>query len=281
MNKNKTIGQMQTSKILVHYTEDYIINPAHPVTVNVIGCGGTGSQVINSLARMNSALKALGHPGLFVRAIDPDKVSEANMGRQLFSPSDLDSYKCISLVGKVNRFFGTDWEAIPLLYNSASNITTANITISCVDTGIARKEIKSVLTNFNSLMPETESRRYIEPYLIPYYWLDFGNMMDRGQAVLGTIKNIKQPTKSKFTCISKLPTVDKIHPEIFKDSKNDNQGPSCSLAEALSKQDLFINTNLANMGLGILWKMFRELHIKYHGLYLNLDSMIVNPIKIA
>ncbi len=34
------------------------------------------------------------------------------------------------------------------------------------------------------------------------------------------------------------------------------------------------------MGLGILWKMFREMKIRYHGLYLNLDTMIVNPIKI-
>lgn len=53
------------------------------------------------------------------------------------------------------------------------------------------------------------------------------------------------------------------------------------LVSALEKQDLFINTNLANMGMCILWKMFRQLHIKYHGLYLNLETMSVNPIKVA
>lgn len=267
-----------------HYTADYIINPAHPVTINLIGCGGTGSQVLNSLARMNSALRAIGHPGIFVWAIDPDKVTEANMGRQLFSPSDVDMHKCIALIGRINRFFGLAWEAIPSLFNK--DISPANITISCVDSGKARKEIKHLLRAKKDVkkVETTYAGRYnrtmIEPYNKLYYWMDFGNMMDRGQVVLGTLTKITQPKNSEFRCLDSLPTVEKLHPDIFKDSKTDDQGPSCSLAEALQKQDLFINTNLANMGLGILWKMFRELRIKYHGCYLNLDTMSVNPIKI-
>lgn len=30
----------------VHYIDNYLINPQHPVTVNLIGAGGTGSQVL-------------------------------------------------------------------------------------------------------------------------------------------------------------------------------------------------------------------------------------------
>ena len=30
----------------VHYTDSYLMNPQHPVTVNIIGAGGTGSQVL-------------------------------------------------------------------------------------------------------------------------------------------------------------------------------------------------------------------------------------------
>lgn len=261
-------------KTCAHYTEPYLLDPQHPITVNVIGCGGTGSQVLNSLARMSSALKALGHPGLFVRAIDPDKVTEANMGRQLFSPADVDGYKCTALVGRINRFFGYDWEAIPAMFNISAGITSANITISCVDSGSARKQVKDALK-----CADITTKRY-EHYTHQYYWMDFGNMQDRGQVVIGSLKEITQPKKSAFTCVSKLPTIDKLHPEILIDKKGEDQGPSCSLAEALGKQDLFVNTNLANMGLALLWKMFREAHIKYHGLYLNLDTLIVNPIKI-
>lgn len=30
----------------IHFTDRYLLNPRHPVTVFVIGAGGTGSQVI-------------------------------------------------------------------------------------------------------------------------------------------------------------------------------------------------------------------------------------------
>ena len=72
----------------VHYTDNYLMSPQHPVTVNLIGAGGTGSQVLTCLARLDAALRGLGHPGLFVTLYDPDIVTEANIGRQLFGPSD-------------------------------------------------------------------------------------------------------------------------------------------------------------------------------------------------
>ena len=62
--------------------------------------------------------------------------------------------------------------------------------------------------------------------------------------------------------------------------KEEDSGPSCSLAEALDRQDLFINSTLAQLGCNILWKMFRNGMIEHHGLYLNLEMMKVNPINI-
>lgn len=288
MRSNKVTSLVNIIKKPVHYTEQYIIDPPHPVTINVIGCGGTGSQVINSLARMHSALKALNHPGLFIKAVDPDRVTKANMGRQLFSSADIGIPKCDVLVSRVNRFFGTDWEGVPILYDEHAKIASANITISCVDTGAARSGIKKALFKPHHLSQrigggwgQRDATNFVNPYEYPYYWMDFGNMMDRGQVVIGTVRAIKQPDKSDFNCVEQLPTIDKYHPDILRDRKGEDQGPSCSLAEALSKQDLFINTNLANMGLGILWKMFRELRIEHHGCYVNLASLNVNPIKIS
>ncbi len=59
----------------MHFTHNYLLDPRHPVTVILIGAGGTGSQALTLLARMNSALMGLGHPGLFVKVYDPDIVS--------------------------------------------------------------------------------------------------------------------------------------------------------------------------------------------------------------
>ena len=81
----------------IHFTDRYLLNPRHPVTVFVIGAGGTGSQVITNLARMSMALQALGHPGLHVTVFDPDTVSQANIGRQLFSETELRLNKAVSL----------------------------------------------------------------------------------------------------------------------------------------------------------------------------------------
>ena len=100
----------------VHYIHNYLLNPQHPVTVNLIGAGGTGSQVLTNLARLDVTLRALNHPGLFVTVYDPDIVTEANIGRQLFGWSDIGLNKAQCLVTRINNFFGNDWTAIPSLY---------------------------------------------------------------------------------------------------------------------------------------------------------------------
>ena len=70
--------------------------------------------------------------------------------------------------------------------------------------------------------------------------------------------------------------------ELFDLTKVDEKdsGPSCSLAEALRKQDLFINSTLAQLGCALLWKLLSTGSIDYQGIYLNLETMKVNPIKL-
>lgn len=48
----------------VHYIHNYLLNPQHPVTVDLIGAGGTGSQVLTNLARLDVTLRAL-NPGYY------------------------------------------------------------------------------------------------------------------------------------------------------------------------------------------------------------------------
>lgn len=249
----------------VHYTDNYLLNPPHKVTVDLVGLGGTGSQVLTNLGRMNHALIGLGHPGLHVRCWDDDTVTESNMGRQLFSQSDLGLNKAVVLVTRINRYFGTTWEAKPIAYAGQE---FSNYTISCVDSAMARLMIDIRLEKVKN---KTAFNR-------PIYWLDLGNLQKTGQVVLGTVNDVKQP-KSEHTTKASLPDVVRKFPQLKK-IKEDKQGPSCSLAEALTKQDLFINSTLAQFGCNLIWKLFREGMIKYHGCYVNLDSFIVQPIKI-
>ena len=259
----------------VHYIDSYLINPQHPVTVNVIGAGGTGSQVLTCLARLDTALRGLGHPGLFVTVYDPDTVTEANIGRQLFSPSDTGLNKAQCLVTRVNNFFGNGWRAVPDIYpailKDARRDNLANITITCTD------NVKSRLDLWNTLkaVPVSEYRSYETPL----YWMDFGNTQTSGQVVLGTVpRNIRQPVSRLYETVSSLKVITRMVK--YTKVKEKDSGPSCSLAEALEKQDLFINSTLAQLGCNILWKMFRHGMIEHHGLYLNLETMRVNPIAV-
>lgn len=251
---------------MVHFTAEYLLNPTKLISVALVGVGGTGSQMLGHLARIDTTLQALGHPGLYVHVYDDDQVSEANIGRQLFAEPDLGLNKAIVLVSRLNRFFGLNWEAHPEKYVCQKK---ANITITCVDSAKARWEIKS-------LIKLTRDER--EPDEHAYYWLDMGNSQKAGQVILGSCKKIKQP-KSKHETTDQLPDVIDLYPQIKK-TKEKDQGPSCSLAEAISKQDLFINPMMATLGADILWKLFREGMITSQGCFVNLETLQVNPLKI-
>lgn len=113
----------------------------------------------------------------------------------------------------------------------------------------------------------------------PLYWMDFGNTQSTGQVVLGTVpKKIKQPVSELYKTVDSLKVITRFVK--YARVKEEDSGPSCSLAEALEKQDLFINSTLAQLGCNILWKMFRNGMLEHHGLFLNLDMMKVNPINL-
>jgi PRTRC genetic system ThiF family protein len=261
-----------------HFTAPYILNPQHPVTINVIGAGGSGSQMLNQLARIDQALKKIGHTGLHVTCFDNDEVTEANLGRQLFSPVDIGMNKAVVLITRLNMFFGTSWSAIPKLYskNTAAAHKFANITISCVDNIDARKVIEEILLIRGSHRLRQGSR----PYNLPYYWIDLGNAQTHGQFVIGSIMDFEQPKKSAtLRPVKKLLTVFEKFPHFAKQKTKDT-GPSCSLAEALSKQDLFVNSFLAQTAAHTLWRMFREGKINYHGAFINLKTLDIAPIYL-
>lgn len=256
-----------------HFSDSYLLDPRHPVTVNVIGAGGTGSQVVTSLARMDTALRKLGHPGLFVRVYDPDTVGESNIGRQLFSEADLGLNKAQCLVTRINRFFGNDWAAVPERYREPEDNRFANLFITCTDSKSSRLQLSKLLEAHRSENSYTD-------YDTPLYWADFGNARKTGQVVVGTIRrNIKQPKSEKFETVQRLPFVTE-YVKGYARIREEESGPSCSLAEALGKQDLFVNSTLAHLGCSLLWKMFREGVVFCHGFYMNLDTMRVNPIAV-
>lgn len=260
----------------IHFTNSYLLNPQHPVTVNIVGAGGTGCRVLSHLAALDKTLRALGHPGLFVSVYDPDTVTEANLGRQLFSETEVGVNKAVCMVSRINNFFGYDWRAVatrfPQHVKDASNDDLANITLTCTDNVKSRLDMWEFLKSVRDI-------RGNRPYSKSLYWMDFGNTKTTGQVILGTVPvDMEQPVSKKFKAVGNLkPITEYVN---YAAVKVRDSGPSCSQAEALEKQDLYINSALAVFGCDILWKMFRHGMIEYRGVFMNLDTLITNHVTV-
>lgn len=265
------------TKAAMHYTANYLINPTNPVTVNLIGAGGSGSVMLTALARMNHSLKALGHAGLQVQLFDDDVVTAANLGRQLFGTAELGMLKSEALINRTNLFFGTNWKAVNERYSPNTmhcfpNGGRANIFISCVDTVSARFDIDKAISALANCMDRGRDKAF--------YWMDLGNSHRSGQVLISTIDSIEQPDSKLYNPVSDLPKVTDEFKDLL-DAQIDNAEPSCSVAEALEKQDLFINPTLVNMGASLLWSMFRNGMTEHRGFFMNLKDYRSQPIPVG
>ncbi|WP_286851107.1 MULTISPECIES: PRTRC system ThiF family protein [Sphingobacterium] len=266
MKKNRKIT---SEKKTVHFVCQDLLNPTNPIPVNLIGIGGTGSSMLMALARINKSLNTLGHAGLQVFAYDGDKVEEPNLGKQLFTSPELGLNKAVALINRINRAFGFDWKA--QAHHFKANSELATITITCVDNVASRIQIAKFLKN---------NRNSYTTFGSPRYWMDCGNDKTTGQVILSTVGEINQPISKKYDVQGFLPMITDEYGGLLEESELESDTPSCSLVEALEKQDLFINTNIANIGASLFWNMFRKGVLKNRGFFLNLDDFRMQPIKI-
>lgn len=230
------------------------------VAIDLIGCGGNGSQMLTGLARLNHALCELGHPGLQVRAFDPDTVSTANMGRQLFGAFDVGSSKAHVLINRLNAFFGLDWQAHFGRWEPLPS--HADIVIACVDSAKSRHEIM---------------RRFGDTRAA--YVMDMGNRAADGQVLFGEPEGYDRrvivPPGS-----TRLPDPYRVLPELVNVNAIEDDTPSCGLAQALERQELFINQSVVTPALSILWEFFRYGRLTWHGAFVNLRSGSMRPLMV-
>ena len=247
-----------------HFLHSELVTRA--VQVLLVGGGGTGSRMLENLVCLHRAMLALGHPGgLMVTLVDNDRVSSANVGRQAFYPSDVGSYKAITLINRANMAMGTThWNAeVALVTGADDNAVEFDIVIGAVDNRKARHAILRMLEGCHW------GKRY---------YLDLGNRSADGQVLLGEVDSIRNKIKGPW----RLPHIGEMFPDLVdgkRDSLEDDT-PSCSLAEALEKQSLFINPAVSLFASNLLWQLFTKGEIENHGAFVNLDQMMVMPIAV-
>jgi PRTRC genetic system ThiF family protein len=195
--------------------------------------------------------------GLQVSVWDGDEVNEANLGRQLFSHGDLGQNKAIVAVTRTNVFLGTSWEAFPVKHPTelSSSHESPQLLITCVDSLSVRRDIISAYLGLNHSC----------------YWLDLGNRRTDGNMVLGWLTRDKLPKAMP-------PSALHLYPELWS-QPDDTDEPSCGMAEALAKQDLFINRTVATAALNLLWGWFRSGVLQHNMVFM--DSRTNSTSSVA
>ena len=240
------------------------------VRILVVGCGGTGSAVLGGLPYLHQAMLAHGHPcGLSVTVMDGDVVSPFNCVRQPFSRSEIGLNKGIVLMSRINLFWGVIWRAVPRPLTSETLTPPygglgelalrPDIVLGCVDTRAARAIIAE----------STAGRSGVG------YWLDVGNSASSGQFVLGEPQNARNKRSR-----TRLRTVAELYSEVADPALDTDTEPSCSAAEALDRQECFVNTLLAQHALALLARLFRYGEISHHGAFVDIAASRSVPIVI-
>jgi PRTRC genetic system ThiF family protein len=220
------------------------------VRVLVVGCGATGSAVAAGLPHLHQALIAYGHPeGLHVTVMDDDLISPTNCVRQPFSRFESGHYKAVVLVNRLNLFWNLGWEALPEHLTGKEPLDRMDVVIGCVDTRASRAVIRDRTSGWSTVS----------------YVLDIGNTSDSGQFILG--EPLNQVNRRSRT---RLRSVFELYPESVDASLDDDGLPSCSAAEAIEKQEPFLNQVLAHHALALLARLFRYGNVSYHGGFINL-----------
>jgi PRTRC genetic system ThiF family protein len=279
---------MQANKVTFLHSPHPLITPSRKIKVHLAGIGGNGTQILTDLGRLDLMMRTISGGSLDVTAYDADIVSEANCGRQLFASSEIGMNKAVAFVERVNKFFGLRWTSVPEFLNEETSDGVFSsmhfdnsapiIVITCVDTAKARVEIGALLKKSGSSI----------------YWLDIGNTQLTGQVVLGTTGypiSYKPNETSMLTLerlvmaptvgvIQKLPTVLELFPDIEQFDTIEEQGPSCSVAEALRRQSLYINKVISGTAMKLLTDLIMAPFLTEHGVVVNLKEYMMGPLKI-
>jgi PRTRC genetic system ThiF family protein len=157
------------------------------------------------------------------------------------------------LINRINLFWGMNWQAVPQSFHEHSfdreYDRCPDLVIGCVDTRAARRAIEA---SFSRALNRVS------------YWLDLGNNAASGQYVLGQPLNARNRRKAE-----RLRTVSELYPEIVDERVGEDPLPSCSAAEALDRQEPFINQTLAASALAMFAQLFRYGKLTHHGAFFN------------
>lgn len=225
------------------------------VRVLLVGAGGTGAYCGSLLAQCNYLLRALSDDMAYleVTVVDPDVVTEFNIGRQGFYPCDIGKPKSKVLVDRLNLGFGTHWRYAVETLESCRSPHLYDVLFTCVDNIKCRQHLGQ---QYQNVVCET-------------LWIDGGNGRSDGQVIMGHLGVPKAEEK--------LPNVFDLYQKVMATAREE-PGESCSHQQALHRQDFGVNHMTALLMVQQLWLLLRHGELDHHGNFFDLHEGCVIPL---
>jgi PRTRC genetic system ThiF family protein len=228
----------------------------HPLTVTVVGCGGTGGFVTEGLCRLLP-------PEADLVLVDHDRVEERNLGRQSFVWQDVGRFKSQALAQRFACRYGRP-VAYSVLPVAMTGIKVPGLVIGCVDNGPARRDIASALRVAGARSPIAVAH---------FWWIDAGNGENYGQVLIGN-SSLGDPafsTNDKLCLTLPLPTIQR--PEILAQRKR----RGCGEAVEAGEQGPVINQVMAGLVVEVARRLI-EGTCPWAQLYLDLEAGTLTPV---
>jgi len=235
------------------------------VNLALIGCGGTGSWLAPTVARVGRLLMEKFDKEVNIVFCDPDRVEEKNIYRQNFCAAEIGENKAETLAYRYGLAWGREIQASPQAFARdifRASYRSTTVLIGCVDTPEARRSIAKA----------------------GQWWLDCGNHKNSGQVLLGNGKERPDDPFSLPGYCSWLPSPALQRPELLVDEPT---GPvsaanlSCADLALLDSQSLSINQRIAAEAGDFLIRMLITKDLQRMAAYIDLAAGSARSVYIT
>jgi PRTRC genetic system ThiF family protein len=246
----------------------YVLPAETPIVVALVGCGGTGSHLAQSLARLASHVRDTGGPTLALTFVDGDTVEPKNIGRQLFSAADVGKNKAQALAARFSSVFGLRITAIPSMLDAGDLMTlppnVLGVLVGAVDGADGRQAIARHLGAHNWRL-----------------WLDCGNHESSGQVCVGgaPVLNDLRHTLRAGLC-ARLPAPHILYPELLKPAPKRRRA-DCAAAMQDNAQSLMVNQTMAAIASQYAYQLVVRRRLTTFRTVVDLDTLTMRSDPIT
>ncbi len=210
--------------------------PTDEISIYLVGTGGTGSFLAQSLARLAWHARTRGVQ-VELTFVDPDRVEEKNVGRQLFCPAEIGQYKAETLAIRFNAAFGLRIRAVP---HPVATLAREFPKQQCQDTVLVMGAVDNHLARRDIHRLVSEGRDW---------WCDAGNEQVAGRVYIGNLDKHQraylQPGIDAFGWCRGVPLPSLQDPGLLEPEVIQTSPLSCADLTAQDAQSLMMNQMMA------------------------------------